>query len=141
MLGLIYFWAGRAADEPNAPSDRETADVAPSEAEPTAELSWVTLNRLPADFRGPEGELIGTVFIDVELAVCGENEKIYLEENLSALRLAVLGSLARNGIGKADAPLEIDRERLADLLKGAANRALERPVIERVQVPEKISEP
>ena len=107
-------------------------------AEPAAELvpaeitrvdwRWSEMQRLPAIILNAEGEVIGSLFIDIELAVGSAEDEAYLNERLEEVRLAIMGVLDSEGVGRQDAPLEIDGERVMAMVMSwtakAGNRIL-----------------
>ena len=99
---------------------------------------WLAIERIPADLIDEDGAVIGSVFIDVGLAVGDAADELYLSEHLVEVRLAILRALASEGIGRQDDPLKIDRERVADMIIVAANQALGRAVIIEVSVPKSL---
>lgn len=137
-LVLLYFmFRGQPILE-----DAETAVmVAEPEPEAAAPLDavWLAIERIPADLIDEDGAVIGSVFIDVGLAVGDAADELYLSEHLVEVRLAILRALASEGIGRQDEPLKIDRERVADMIIVAANQALGRAVVIEVSVPKSLS--
>lgn len=133
-LGVIYFVIRDSV------LTEEAGIIQPGAEAPTVEVDsqdilWLDLRRLPADLVGADGAVIGSIFFDLRLAVQGAADQAYLSQQLPEVRLAILKALASESVGKKDAPLEIDYDRVAAMILSVANRSLDRPVVHEVSIP------
>lgn len=135
VLGAVYFVIRGSVLTGQAGITRPVAEAPPVEAD-SRDILWLDLKRLPADLAGADGQVIGGIFIDLRLVVRGVADQAYLAQHLPEVRLAILKVLAGESVGKKDAPLEIDYDRVAAMILSAANRSLERPVVQEVSFPE-----
>ena len=134
-LGAVYFvMRGSVLTEPAGITQTGT-EARPAEVE-SQDILWLDLRRLPAELVGADGKVIGSIFIDLRLAVQGAADQAYLSQQLPEVRLAILRVLASESVGRKDAPLEIDYDRVAAMILSAANRSLDRPVVHEVSIPE-----
>jgi flagellar basal body-associated protein FliL len=133
-LGVVYF-SIRNSLVREAAEIVETGTQTQVKSVPQ-EILWFELERLPAELVGEDGKVIGSIFIDLRLAVRGTTDQAYLSQHLHDVRMAILKALASAGVGRAEAPLEIDYERVAAMILSAANQALDRPVVQEVSIPE-----
>ncbi len=134
-LGVVYFVVRGSVLTEEAGIIQPGAEAPPAAVD-SQDILWLDLRRLPANLVGADGKVIGSIFIDLRLAVQGAADQAYLSQQLPEVRLAILKALASESVGKKDAPLEIDYERVAAMILSAANRSLDRPVVHEVSIPE-----
>lgn len=135
VLGVVYFVIRGSVPTGEAGITQPGAEARPPEVD-SQDILWLDLKRLPVDLAGADGKIIGSIFIDLRLAVQGAADQAYLAQRLPEVRLAILKALAGESVGKKDAPLEIDYDRVAATILSAANRRLDRPLVHQVSFPE-----
>lgn len=135
ILGVVYFVMRSSVFTEEAGITQPGAEAPPLEVD-SRDILWLDLRRLPAELVGADGKVIGSIFIDLRLAVQGTTDQAYLSQHLPEVRLAILKALASQSVGKKDAPLEIEYDRIAAMILSAANRSLDRPVVHQVSIPE-----
>ncbi len=134
-LGVVYFVIRDSVLTEEAGITRPGAEAPPVEVD-SQDILWLDLRRLPADLVGADGKVIGSIFIDLRLAVQGAADQAYLSQQLPEVRLAILKALAAESVGKKVAPLVIVYHRVAAMILSAANRRLDRPVVHEISFPE-----
>ena len=130
-LGAVYFVKRGSLPTEEAGMPQPGSEAPPVEVD-SQDILWLDLRRLPADLVGADGKVIGSIFIDLRLAVHGAADQAYLSQQLPDVRLAILKALASESVGRKDAPLEIDYDRVAAMILSAANRSLDRPLVHEV---------
>ena len=97
ILGAVFFLIQNSVIRQETEIAR-TPTSTPIEV-PPEEILWLYLARLPANLVADDGAVMGSIFIDLRLGVRGTADQNDLSQHLPEVRLAILRSLAFEGVG------------------------------------------
>lgn len=107
----------------------DPAAVVVEEVEPEAEyvkedVSLIEIKRMPASIVDADGNVIGYVFLDLNLEVLTANDPAYVQERLPRIQAEILKEIALHGVTVPGKPGVIDYDGLSVRLSDTANRAI-----------------
>jgi len=135
IVGLIFGGGGAVAyftfmSEPGESDPVETVEAVEEESYPY----YFELDRITAPLLNGRKRIVGYVHLDVNIEVHEEDMVSYLDVREPILRHAANAALSQSGAGRADQPLQVDYDRIAQGLTQAFNEALGRDVVYAVRV-------
>lgn len=135
IVGLIFGGGGAVAYflfmAPPSESDAvEVVETVEEEADPY----YFELDRVTAPLLNSRNRIVGHVHLDLDVEVLDEDMVPYLDVREPILRHAANAALSQSGAGRAEQPMQIDYDRVAERLTLAFNEALGKDIVYAVRV-------
>ncbi|WP_020398831.1 hypothetical protein [Kordiimonas gwangyangensis] len=128
--GLGYYYSKSSAEGQGAP--KEEVKVAPKG--PLIDIDFERI-AVPIYAKTDNGQrFLGNYFIDIAVQVRGEKNQIAIKRAETQLQHAFVSAISRNDLMREDSPLELDVDKVGNLLKGKANEVLGGKIVEAVLV-------
>ncbi|MEE8371444.1 MAG: hypothetical protein V3R73_04785 [Sphingomonadales bacterium] len=129
FFGSQFFLFSSGEQGPGGPEEAVEEEL------PAVDILWLEIKRIPASLTDANGRYLGTVFFDFKLELRTTEDQSYVSQQMPRIQHEFLKAVSVQGIGKKDAPTMIDYDRVAEMLKVAANNALGRDLVHSVVIP------
>lgn len=128
--GLGYYYSKNAGG--NEAATKEEVKVAPKG--PLIDIDFERI-AVPIYAKTDNGQrFLGNYFVDIAVQVRGEENQIAVRRAETQLQHAFVSAISRTDLMRADSPLELDVDKVGDLLKRKANEVLGGKIVEAVRV-------
>ncbi len=128
--GLGYYYSKSTAEEQQTP--KEEVKVAPKG--PLIDIDFERI-AVPIYAKTDSGQrFLGNYFVDVAVQVRGEKNQIAVRRAETQLQHAFVSAISRTDLMREDSPLELDVDKVGQVLQAKANEVLGGKIVEAVLV-------